>query len=157
RLAHVLGPEGLELDLVARTVGLHLIAEQEWESLPEETRQLLASFTSGINALIQDSGEKLPIEFDLLGYRPSAWRPQDSLAVAAEFRWYLTGRFPVIVIPELAKRVLGTGPLYEAFLQAEADDEAILPRGSHPAARCGAQPVGVSINDSAEGIGSNNW
>src|SRR5262249_41982810 len=104
-----------------------------------------------------DSGETLPIEFELLGYRPSAWRPQDSLAIAAEFRWYLTGRFPVIVIPELAKRVLGTGALYEAFLQAEADDEAILPRGSHPAARCGAQPVGVSINDSAEGIGSNNW
>jgi penicillin amidase len=157
RLAEVLGPEGLELDLVARTVGLHLIAEQEWKSLPEETRRLLVSFVDGINALVQDSGEKLPIEFDLLGYRPSAWRPQDSLAIAAEFRWYLTGRFPVIVIPELAKRVLGTGPLYEAFLQAEADDEAILPPGSYPAARCGTQTVGVSINDPAEGHGSNNW
>src|SRR5262249_7153328 len=32
RLAEVLGSEGLELDLVARTVGLHLIAEREWES-----------------------------------------------------------------------------------------------------------------------------
>jgi penicillin amidase len=157
RLAEVLGPEGLELDLVARTIGLHLVAEQEWESLPDETRRLLVAFTSGINALIHDSGVKLPIEFDLLGYRPSAWRPQDSLAIAVEFRWYLTGRFPVIVIPELAKRVLGTGPLYEAFLQAEADDEAILPRGSYPAARCGTQPVGVSINDPAEGHGSNNW
>jgi penicillin amidase len=157
RLAEVLGPEGLEPDLVARTVGLHRVAEQEWKSLPDETRRLLAAFSSGINALIQESGLKLPVEFDLLGYHPAEWRPQDSLAIAAEFRWYLTGRFPVIVVPELAKRVLGTGPLYDAFLQAEADAEAILPTGSYPAARSGTQPVGVSINDSAEGQGSNNW
>src|SRR5262245_32323102 len=157
RLSEVVGPEGLELDLVARTVGLHLIAEKEWDLLPEETRQLVAAFSEGINALIADSGERLPIEFDLLGYRPESWRPVDSLAIAGEFRWYLTGRFPVIVIPELAKRTLGTGRLYEAFLQSEADAEAILPAGSYPASRSGTQPVGVSISDPAEGHGSNNW
>src|SRR4029078_2835359 len=102
-------PEGLELDLVARTVGLHLIAEQEWRSLPDENRQLVVAFSKEINALIHDSGDKFPIEFDLLGYRPEAWRPQDSLAIAGEFRWYLTGRFPVIVIPEVVKRTLGAG------------------------------------------------
>lgn len=156
-LAQVLGPEGLELDLIARTVGLHLIAEEEWKQLPDETRRLVTAFSDGINACIDESGEKLPIEFDLLSYRPEAWHPVDSLAIAGEFRWYLTGRFPVIVIPELAKRILGTGPLYEAFLQAEADAEAILPPGSYPAARAGRQPVGVSVNDPAEGHGSNNW
>ncbi len=157
QIAAVLGPDGLELDLVARTVGLHLIAEQEWKSLPDETRRLVTAFSNGINALIQNSGDKLPIEFDLLGYRPAPWRPVDSLAIAGEFRWYLTGRFPVIVIPELAKRTLGAGPLYDAFLQAEADAEAILPAGSYPAKKAGVQPVGVSINDLAEGHGSNNW
>src|SRR5207248_6882028 len=94
RLAEVLGPEGVELDLVARTVGLGLIAEQEWEALPEETRELVASFSKGINALIENCGDKLPIEFNLLGYRPEVWRPEDCLAIAGEFRWYLTGRFP---------------------------------------------------------------
>lgn len=157
RLSAVLGKDGFEIDLVARTVGLPQIAEQEWRSLPEETRRLVAAFSKGINAFIKDAGDKLPIEFDLLGYRPEAWRPEDSLAIAGEFRWYLTGRFPVIVIPELAKRTLGTGPLFEAFLQAEADDEAILPAGSYPATRAGTQPVGVSINDPTEGHGSNNW
>ncbi len=156
-MAAVLGPEGFELDLVARTVGLHLIAEREWELLPEESRRLVAAFSNGINALIADSGDKLPIEFDLLGYKPEPWRPQDSLAIAGEFRWYLTGRFPVIVIPELAKRVLGAGALYDAFLQGESDGEAILPVGSYPTRRVGRQPVGVSINDPSEGHGSNNW
>lgn len=157
RLSEILGPEGLELDLTARTVGLHTIAEREWERLPDETRRLLLRYTDGVNALLADSRSNLPIEFDLLDYQPEPWRPQDSLAIAGEFRWYLTGRFPVICIPEIAKRTLGDGPLYQAFLLAEADDEAILPGGAYPANRGGAQPVGVTISDSAEGTGSNNW
>src|SRR5262245_53277223 len=47
RLAEVLGPDGLELDLVARTVGLNRIAEAEWSRLPEETRQVLQAFARG--------------------------------------------------------------------------------------------------------------
>lgn len=157
RLSEVLGPEGLELDLTARTIGLSHIAEAEWETLPEETRRLVAAYSNGINALIDDSRGKLPIEFDLLGYAPEPWRPQDCLAIAGEFRWYLTGRFPVIVVPELARRVLGDGPLYTAFLQAEADAEAILPAGSYPSHRTGVQPVGATVGDPQEGSGSNNW
>lgn len=157
RLSEVLGPAGLELDLTARTVGLHRIAAAEWERLPEETRRLINAYTYGVNALIRDSRDNLPIEFDLLGYAPELWSPQDSVAIAVEFRWYLTGRFPVIVIPELAKRVLGDGPLYQAFLQPEADGEAILPRGEYPTSPVGVQPVGVTVNDPQEGSGSNNW
>ena len=157
RLSEILGSEGLELDLVARTVGLPQIAEAEWEACPAETRQLIVAFTAGINALIEASRTALPIEFDLLEYSPEAWRPQDCLAIAAEFRWYLTGRFPVIAIPELAKRTLGDGALYEAFLLAEADEESILPPGAVKAAHSGVQPVGVSVGDPQEGHGSNNW
>src|SRR4029453_984565 len=91
------------------------------------------------------SGDRLPIEFDLLDYTPASWSPIDSLAIAGEFRYYLTVRFPVVVIPGLAKRSLGEGPLYEAFLRGEADDEGILPAGSYPAARRGADRVGRSV------------
>lgn len=157
RLSEVLGLDGYELDLTARIVGLPHIAEAEWESLPEETRRLVAAYSNGVNALIDDCRGNLPIEFDLLGYTPEPWRPQDCLAIAGEFRWYLTGRFPVIVVPELAKRVLGDGPLYQAFLQAEADAEAILPAGSYPSHRSGVQPVGATVGDPQEGSGSNNW
>lgn len=157
RLAAVLGPEALELDLVARTIGLAAIAETEWQGLPNETRQLVSAFSDGINAYIDNSQEYPPIEFDLLGYRPESWRPQDCLAIEGEFRWYLTGRFPVIAIPELAIRTLGDGPLYRAFLQAEADGECILPAGTYGTSRGGVQPVGATTGDPQEGLGSNNW
>jgi penicillin amidase len=171
RLSEILGPDGRELDylwrlvglrdirewdLLARTVGIRRIAEVEWTGLPEETRTVLRAFSAGINALMEECRERLPIEFDLLGYQPEPWTPIDCLTIEGEFRWYLTGRFPVIVMPELARRMLGDGPLYQAFLQAESDDESILPPGSYPSRRAGSQPVGTAVGE-PQGGGSNNW
>lgn len=158
RLSEILGSEGVESDILFRTLGLGHVAEREWENTPRETRELLAAYTAGINALIEESGDCLPIEFDLLDYRPEPWRPSDSLAIIGEFRWYLTVRFPVIVIPELAKRTLGEGPLYQAFLQGELDEESILQRGEYPPGpplAKGGLSKGSRSGD--EGPGSNNW
>ena len=157
RLSEVLGPDGLELDLTARTIGIGRIAESEWERTPAETRRLLTAFSGGIDAFIAAAGERLPIEFGLLDYAPEPWSPVDCLAIAGEFRAYLTVRLPVIFIPELGKRVLGDGALYRAFLQGEADDESIVPPGSYPEAPAGSGPVGATIADPSEGAGSNNW
>ncbi len=165
RLSEILGPEGLSQDKLARTVGLQRIAETEWTKLPPETQSLLTSFSDGINAAMQEAGEVLPIEFDLLDYRPEPWRPIDSLVIESEFRWYLTGRFPVIAMPELARRYLGDGPLYRDFLMAEADDESILePNAAWQ--RAPQQPandrhetsrVGQVAGDPDAAVGSNNW
>lgn len=157
RLAEVLGPEALEQDLTVRTVGINRIAARELELLPDETRRLLDAFCRGVNAAMDACSERMPIEFDLLDYRPEPWRPIDSVAILAEFRWYLTGRFPVIVIPELARRTLDDASLYAAFLAGEEDDESIVPHGSYPAATKGEEPVGQTVGDPTEGIGSNNW
>jgi penicillin amidase len=161
RLAEVLGPGSLPMDVVARTVGLNRIARQELERLPGETRAILEAFAAGVNARIEQCGDRLPIEFDLLDFRPEPWSPADSLAIEGEFRWYLTGRFPGIVVPELAKRVLGVGPLYRDFLLGEADEEEIvspeayadLPRDTVARSR---GLVGQATGDS-EATGSNNW
>jgi penicillin amidase len=164
RLSEILGAEGLPQDRLARTVGLPRIAEAEWGKLPRETQNVLDSFSRGINAAINDAGDGLPIEFDLLDYRPEPWRPVDCLVIEGEFRWYLTGRFPVIAMPELAKRSLGDGALYRAFLTAEADDESILE--TDPAWSAAPRParngqkdsrVGQAVGDPDAAVGSNNW
>ena len=158
RLAEVLGTDGLPLDIVARTVGLNRIAEAEWSRLESETRDVLEAFAAGVTGWIEQCGEQLPIEFDLLDYRPEPWSPLDSLAIESEFRWYLTGRFPVIVMPEMARRVLGDGPLYRELILGEEDQEAVVPpqayRGVPFPATCGS--VGQTAGDS-DGTGSNNW
>jgi penicillin amidase len=153
RLAEVLGRDGLELDIVARTVGLPRIARAHLACLPAATRAALEAFAAGVNACIRAREGRWPIEFALLDYAPEPWTPYDSLAVLAELRWYLTGRLPVIAIPELAKRVLRDAALYEAFLLPEAGDETILPATPAPVSRGG--PLGGG--GGGEGPGSNNW
>jgi penicillin G amidase len=174
RLAEILGPRSgeldflvrmvgvpsvLEWDLLARTVGIRRIAEKEWPQLNAETRTLLQAFSDGVNAQIQEIGDALPIEFSLLDYRPEPWTPIDCLTIEGDFRWYLTGRFPVIVMPELVRRKLGDGPFYQAFQQAESDEESILHPGDYPLTRPAgipAQKVGASLG-SGDATGSNNW
>jgi penicillin amidase len=171
QLAEVLGPEALGLDRLARTVGLGRIAEAEWKILDDETRALLEAFAAGVNALVEATCETPPIEFDLLDYRPEPWSAVDCLVIESEFRWYLTGRFPVIVMPELARRALGDGPLYRAFLHRASDEESIVPPGSYPVTPVDGPREAVGANraimssvrpgsaagDPDSALGSNNW
>ena len=157
RLSEVIGPSGIEIDTVSHTIGLSRTAEANLARFPEKTKRRLAAYTSGINTFMEESRSNLPIEFDLLGYEPEEWTPLDSVAIWQEFRWYLTGRLPIIAIPELAKRVLDEGPLLDLFLTGEAEDESIVPEGSYPSVRMGEVPVGEVVGDPDEGIGSNNW
>lgn len=157
RLSEIVGPGGIETDTVSRTIGIARTAEANFRRFAKETKRRLAAYADGINALMEESRHNLPIEFDLLGYEPEQWSPVDSCSIWQEFRWYLTGRLPIIAVPELAKRVLGRGALLDAFIMGEAEDESIVPKGSYPPVRMGAIPVGEVVSDPNEGVGSNNW
>jgi penicillin amidase len=157
RLCEILGSEATPLDLTARTMDLGRIAQAEWNAAGAETRRLLESFSAGVNRVIEASAERPPIEFDLLDYRPEPWSPVDCLAIEGEFRWYLTGRLPVFAVPDMVRRALGEGLLYQAFLQGEADDECILPPGSYPTKRTGVETLAKSGGDPTPCQGSNNW
>lgn len=156
RLAEILGPEGLGLDVVARTVGLPRIARAQLNRLPDETRRLLERFSDGVNTCVAQRRERLPIEFALLNYTPEPWVPLDSIAIWAEFRWYLTGRLFVIALPEVAKRTLRSDALYREFLKPEAGHETIVPPGSYGSSRRAPEPFGATAGTGDEG-GSNNW
>lgn len=157
RLAEILGADALPQDILSRTVGLHRIAAQEVTQLPAATLHLLEALARGINLVMEGSRDHLPIEFALLDYAPEPWQPVDTVAIWVEFRWYLTGRLPVIALPELARRTLGDEQLFRAFLTPEAGEESIVPPGSYPAAPVGTEAVGSVVGDPEEGVGSNNW
>ena len=157
RLSEIIGPGGIEIDTVSHTIGLTRTAEANFRKFPEKTMRRLEAFTDGINAFMEESRSNLPIEFDLLDYEPEEWSAVDSVAIWQEFRWYLTGRLPIIAIPDLAKRVLGEGPLLDDFITGEAEDESIVPGGTYQSTRAGQVPVGEVLGDPEEGLGSNNW
>tara|TARA_B100000029_G_scaffold376326_1_gene370878 strand:- start:9206 stop:11578 length:2373 start_codon:yes stop_codon:yes gene_type:complete len=157
QLSEILGPSSIDTDTISHTVGITQLAKAELGRMPAQTRTRLDAFSGGINEFISESRDLLPIEFDLLDYSPEPWTPINSIAIWAEFRWYLTGRLPVIVIPELARQTLDNEELYKAFLTGEAENESILAKGMYPARRSNGGRVGQTVSDSSEGQGSNNW
>ena len=157
RLAEVLGPPGLANDVAVRTVGIHRIAARTMDCIAPASMMRLHAFAAGINAVMEESVDNWPIEFDLLDYAPQPWTALDSVAIWREFQWYLTGRLAVIALPEFARRVLGTGVLWDSFITGEAEGESIVPEGSYAPRRVGVESVGTVLGDTEEGIGSNNW
>lgn len=77
--AEILGPDAIEADRFARLIRFRGDMNAEWASYSPDTKQIAAAFTRGINAYIDHVGDKLPIEFQILGYRPKKWQPEDIL------------------------------------------------------------------------------
>lgn len=153
RLAEVLGPEAIELDRRHRLLGFGPIADHEAAALSDEAAEALDGFAAGVNAWIDQIGERLPIEFEILEYAPEPWTPRDSIALMRAFFWQLTGRLENLAAGEATKRFLGPD-LAADFLTTEAPDETILP--SKQAGRGRLVGAGATGGSDAAG-GSNNW
>ena len=158
-LAEILGPTAIESDRLARTVDFRGTAMLGAARLSGQAREVVEYFCGGVNlARSLALKDALPFEFALLEYQPEPWLPEDTLAVMRAFWWQLTGRFPIICLPEWLKHTIGEGPLYHALLQPEGRGETIWPRGV-PFPEVGRWDGGLAGAHLADGAapGSNNW
>lgn len=78
-LAEILGPRYLERDRFARLVRYRGDPEAEWRSYAPDARAICEAFARGVNAWVRRLGDRLPIEFQLLGFRPAQWRAENCL------------------------------------------------------------------------------
>lgn len=80
--AEIFGKIRLEEDKRWRRFGFAPIAERSLVLLPADLRAALESYARGVNAYIATLHEKsLPVEFQILQYRPREWRPTDSIII----------------------------------------------------------------------------
>lgn len=77
--AEIFGEEAIEADRLARLLLYRGDMQAEWESYSPDAQAIATAYTSGINAYLDQLGDKLPIEFQILGYAPAKWRPEDIL------------------------------------------------------------------------------
>src|SRR4030081_1634912 len=89
RLAEVLGPSALPRDVNARALRYRGDMQAEYESYSPDTQAILTAFTDGINSYIASltapGGPGFPLEFQLAGFSPDAWHPEDCLNRMAAF------------------------------------------------------------------------
>src|SRR5260370_42175093 len=78
RLSEAVGAAAVGTDRLMRTLGIYRHAAASLDAASPEFRTVLDAYSAGINAFLH-SGQTLPVEFTVLGYRPEDWTPADSL------------------------------------------------------------------------------
>ncbi len=83
RLAEILGAGALERDINARRLRYRGDPDAEYTSYAPDAKSILEAFTSGINAYIdaiqRPGGPGIPVEFQIAGFSPEHWLPEDCL------------------------------------------------------------------------------
>ncbi|MFZ0807641.1 MAG: penicillin acylase family protein, partial [Candidatus Sulfotelmatobacter sp.] len=80
-LSEILGDETLKFDREQRVLGLRSAAKKSLAMASPREQGFLEAYARGVNAYIQAHGDRLPIEFRILRYRPKPWLPEDSLVI----------------------------------------------------------------------------
>src|SRR5579864_70058 len=83
KLAEVLGPSALDRDKLARAINYRGDWNAEWSAYGSDAKAIVTAFTDGINAYVRGLGNKLPREFEIAGYSPALWTPEDCLSRVA--------------------------------------------------------------------------
>lgn len=136
RLAEILpgapGEWALRSDRTMRTLGLYRLAESSYAALAPEVRYALDVYAAGVNYAVETWQGPLPLEFQLLGYRPEPWRPADSLVWAKLEALQLSGNF---------REELLRARLMTALSPQQLND--IFPADSEPATLAAPAPSAV--------------
>jgi penicillin amidase len=87
RLAEIFGSSYLDMDIFYRNLNLENIANESYNLLPLDVKELLQSYAKGVNLYIDTIGSKVPMEMRVLGYFPDSWTANDTLCVERFLAW----------------------------------------------------------------------
>ena len=139
-LAELLGEGALAYDRFLRRLDLRRHAESSLALLPEDHRQWLAAYVSGVNRAWAEKA--LPPEYTLLKSRPRPWTEIDTMGVSYQLAWTLN---TVWQTKWALDQLKGAPDALQLLFGAGELSETIIP-DTGPASSLGSAS-----------IGSNNW
>ncbi len=127
RWAEFAGESAVEQDVLMRKFRLRHSAEEDYEAVNEETREMFDAYAEGVSAFI-DSTDALPVEYKLLDATPEPWTPQDCIAVF-KARHVLMGHMEAKLWRAKMVVALGAERAAELMPQYEKGGLLIVPAG----------------------------
>src|SRR4029077_5355036 len=107
RLSEIVGSAALESDRFELQLGLLRTAWAEWNALPQDDplRDALTAYSAGVNARISEAEVQSQLDpmFTLLGYKPAAWRPVDTLLIKGDMTQTLNFTDTPLLMAQLNK------------------------------------------------------
>lgn len=89
KVSEIFGKDALEFDKLFRTIGINKISYQFYNNLSPKSKEILKSYSEGVNFFISGNIKKLPLEFDVLNYKPEPWKPEHSIMLVRLMGWEL--------------------------------------------------------------------
>ncbi len=114
-LSEIFGEATLETDKLLRSLGIMRAAQQQYEGLPPETKAVLSAYADGINSFHASSRQALPPEFHVLGIKPEAWKPEDSMGWSLMMALDLGGNWGTEFARLSAAQKVSTAQLWQLF------------------------------------------
>jgi penicillin amidase len=137
-LSEIFGKAALEEDKRRRTYGFTHVAEATAAQADPRSRAVMEAYAAGVNAYIDTLDDKsLPLEFQLLGFRPRHWTPADSAAVGKNFAEALSSTWTLDINRALFANL---PPDKAAALFPDASPQDVLVVGTDTTDRKSATP-----------------
>jgi len=129
RLAEIIGPEVVDIDRLFRTItSPHTISDM-YAPLPDDVKEAMTAYATGVNSYLNDSQTVLPFEFSLLGVKPEPWRPEECLTVLYYMAWALNFSFDTEILHQAVAEKVGPELAAELFIDYPADGPTIVQDG----------------------------
>ncbi|MFN2459725.1 MAG: penicillin acylase family protein [Candidatus Velthaea sp.] len=164
RLAEVLGPPLIDVDMTSREVDVRSIAHVQFGKLGAPTQALLQAYADGVNAAA--AREPLPPEYRTLLFGFEPWRAEDALVVGFATVLDLADGAKDVLARDAVMRTAGAGAAQAYFSLTDPAYDAPTVDGPHariaalPPLRRGVAraPAGRWNGDFVrDGAGSNEW
>jgi penicillin amidase len=151
RISEKLGndPRFLRFDREQRRLGMVYAAENALKEIEKDpiTKSYTSAYTAGVNAYINSLADaQLPIEYELLGYKPEAWSNLKVALFLKQMSKTLAG-FDKDLEYTNAKSVFSTDEMQQLFPQVYDSLLPIVPKGTAFAA-AGITPIKPASADS---------
>lgn len=162
KLSEIFGKETLLFDKMFLTVGIRRIAERNYKQVSQLTKNNLAAYSKGVNAFL-NSGDALPIEFDILNYTPEQWKPEHTLMIIRMMAWELNiGLWTDITFSRIVQK-FGLQKAKEILPDYPENAPTIVPSSITKSKNISNNIVEIDkefrkfLGFSGTHIGSNNW
>lgn len=173
KLAEIIGKSQLEKDKKMRKIRLTLGAKSALDNIRgTELMNYVEAYCAGVNKRINEGN--LPVEFELLQYKPNKWKPIDTFAIAKLVSWGLSGTLKPLKQEKLKQKIGKNAweelhpkknpylvPIHEPPYSYATPEENVLsePKITQEATEYlnNLQSTLTLFSESKPGIGSNNW
>jgi penicillin amidase len=129
RLTELAGPRALEVDRVQHSLGLPWAAERKAGAADPRA---INAYAEGVNAWIDMMRiEDVPLEYHLLGIRPSRWEPIQSIHLLNRMAWTLARGHDLELRLNQVAALVGREAASALFPRNSPIQEPIVPNGAH--------------------------